>query len=816
MSAIGSLGTALGNNFQFWSLVIPQGRFFVWLRRGLAGLGALVALAAIVIAALVYITLPASSGSFALPGLDAPVTIAFDRNGIPFVRAASDTDAAEALGYLHARDRLFEMDLMRRAASGTLSEILGPVTLANDEEMRQLGLRQSAQNDIASLSPAARAMLQAYADGVNAYIAERGRFAAPEFLLLGRPAPWTITDSLLWGKVLGLWLSGNFRLELERLALSRTQPIDKIMALWPPQDNAVPETAAFAAPVSTQDRAALADAAQAALGWVRYFPEPFTQPAQASNEWALAGSRTASGHPLLAGDPHLGFGFPSLWYLARIDTPSGSLAGATAPGVPFMIIGHNGRIAWTFTDTGAAVQDVFIEHPTQDGKSYQTPTGPQPFTVRTEIIKVLFHRPITLVIRETRHGPVIGETRDRKNLLAVEMANLAPHDTDADGLLTLNRAGSVAAAAAAAQEITSPVQNLLIADSSHIGFYTTGRVPLRNAGDGTFPVDGADGSHDWTGLVGSAELPRAIDPPSGELINANNPTMGPDFPVFIARDTYGDWRARRIKGLIAGGLAQTPDNFARMQLDTTSLFAQAILPRLRALAVPASDPVAPALALLKNWTGDMAASTPQPLIFNAWMRAFVIETLRRNGIDPETAPVVDDFVPSLLGPDTAPAQLGMWCAGNCDPALHTSLETALAALAAAYGNDPSAWRWSAAHRASFAHPIMGLLPVIGSFGRFTIPVSGDATTIDAAGFYLIDPSGTDFTAIHGPEFRAVFDLSNLDTSLFVIAPGESGNLFSRHAADFLARWRAGQNITLPADPAAGSIMTLTPAPSSPD
>jgi penicillin amidase len=356
-------------------LVIPQRILFVRLCRVLAALGVLAALAAIAAALLLYLTLPPSSGTFTLPSLSAPVTIVFDRNGIPFIRAGSDTDAAEALGYLHARDRLFEMDLMRRAASGTLSEILGPLTLGSDEEMRRLGLRQSTQGDIASLSPGARAMLQAYADGVNAYIAQRGRFAAPEFLLLGRPAPWTITDSLLWGKVLGLWLSGNFRLELDRLALSRTQPIGKIMALWPPGDNAVPETASLPAKVSP----ALAGAAKDALGWIRYFPEPFTQPEQASNEWAVAGSRTASGHPLLAGDPHLGFGFPSLWYLARIDTPSGTLAGATAPGVPFLIIGHNGRIAWTFTDTGAAVQDVFIEHPTKDGKSYQTPSGPEPF-----------------------------------------------------------------------------------------------------------------------------------------------------------------------------------------------------------------------------------------------------------------------------------------------------------------------------------------------------------------------------------------------------------------------------------------------------
>jgi penicillin amidase len=776
------------------------------LTSAIATTAAVLALGAAILALLLKSTLPPTSGTFILPGLSAPVTITFDSDGIPFIRAASDTDAAEALGYLHARDRLFEMDLMRRAASGTLSEILGPLTLTSDEEMRRLGLRRSAQADAADLSPAARAMLRSYADGVNAYIAQRGRFAAPEFLLLGRPAPWTITDSLLWGKVLGLWLSGNYRLELERLALSHKQPLLKILALWPPQPNAVTETAVLAPPASPE----MAEAAQSALASLIHFPEPFTLPTQASNEWALAGSRTASGHPLLAGDPHLSFGFPSLWYLARIDTASGTLAGATAPGVPFMIIGHNTNIAWTFTDTGAAVQDVFIEHPGTDGKTYQTSTGPMPFQTRTETINVLFHHPVTITILITRHGPIIGKTRDGKNLLAVEMANLAPDDTDADGLLTLNRATTAAAAATAAAQITSPVQNLLVADASHIAFYTTGRVPIRKAGDGTLPVDGADGAHDWTSLATSPQLPRATDPPSGELINANNPTVGPDFPIFLARDTYGDWRALRIQQLLAKTAPQTPASFARIQLDTTSLLAQSILPRLLALHLPPSDQAAPAFNLLLSWHGDMAANSPQPLIFAAWTRAFVLEILHRNKIDPDTAPVVDDFLPSVLGPSATPSQIALWCGASCDDALHVSLETATMALSATYGANPAAWRWAAAHQARFPHPVLGLLPLINRLGTFSIPAGGDATTIDAAGAYLLGPSRTDFTAVHGPEFRAVFDLSDLNASQFVVAPGESGNLLSPHAADFLARWRDGDNITLPTDPVPASVMTLNP------
>jgi penicillin amidase len=764
----------------------------------------LAAAGAISLAVVFQQTLPPQSGTFALPGLAAPVAVTFDSHGIPFIRAASDTDAAETLGYLHARDRLFQMDLMRRAASGTLSEIFGPIALDNDEEMRRLGLRQSAIGDETVLSPDARALLQAYANGVNAYIAQTGRFSAPEFVLLGRPAPWTITDSLLWGKVLGLWLSGNFRVETARLALSKAQPLAKILALWPADPDFLPETTAALTPAD-------AEAARTALAGLAQFPAPFTQPAQASNEWAVAGSRTASGHPLLAGDPHLAFGFPSLWYLARIDTPDETLAGATAPGTPFLIIGHNKNIAWTFTNTGAAVQDVFIEHASKNGKTYATPTGPQPFLVRTETIKIRGRPDLILKIQVTRHGPVIGKTPDGKSLLAVEMANLAPDDTDSDGLIALNHASSVADAASAVGQITSPVQNLLVADAAHIGFYTTGRVPIRKAGDGTYPVDGADGAHDWLAIVTSEKLPRAIDPPSGELINANNPTIGPDFPVFLSRDTYGDWRARRIFQRLSEPGPETPQNFINLQLDTISVYAQTILPRLLALNLPRNDSAASARALLQNWSGDMTMDRPQPLIFNAWMRAFVSEVLRRNKIDEDDAPVTDDFEISLLGPQATPGALAMWCKGDCTPALHAALETAVDQLTQSYGNDPSAWRWGAAHSALFAHPLLGYLPLIGRFSRFAIPVPGDATTIDVAAPFPTAHDENGYTAVHGPELRAVFDLSNLDSSLFVMAPGESGNLLSPHAGDFLQAWRDGDDITLPPAPNTSSgTLTLFP------
>jgi penicillin G amidase len=767
-------------------------------------------------------TLPPQTATIDLPNLSAPVTVRFDSHGIPFIRARSDQDAAEALGYLHARDRMFQMDLMRRAAGGTLAELFGASALDNDEEMRRLGLRHRAEADLSDLSPAARALLQAYADGVNAWIAQRGRFAAPEYLVLGRPPPWTITDSLLWGKMMGLWLSNNWYTEMARLALAGHLPLAKIDALWPSVPNEVTEAAG--APPSAAPSPAhaaliergLSRAAAAILVGMRYYPEPFTLPAEASNEWAISGSRSATGAPLLAGDPHLGFGFPSLWYLARIDTPTETLAGATAPGLPFIIIGHNEHVAWTFTTTGADVQDIFIEHPTRDGQAYETPTGPQPFATRRERIRVAGHADIVLTVRETRHGPVLGTTPDGQNLLAVAMANLAPHDTDADGLLKLNDAQSVFDVEAASARITSPVQNLLSADTEgNIGFFTTGKVPIRKNGDGAWPVDGADGRHDWIGFASGAALPHAINPPSGMLINANNPTVGRHFPIFMGSDVYGDWRARRIETLLlAGGNRKTARYVAQMQLDVTSVFAQDLLPRLLVVSLPANDTATAARNLLRNWSGEMSMNTPQPLIFNAWTRAILEQILEQNRLSDRDLPWSEDnLLYALLSSPTNHAFQSIWCDDHCDLLLRTALDRAITQLQKRYGANPQTWRWGQAHDADFNDPLVSRLPLVGRLGRFSLPVPGDDTTIDVASpaRTQADPDG--FTAIHGPELRAVFDLSDLDRSLFVIAPGQSGNLLSRHADDLLKRWRDGDNLVLGASPLTqGGLLELRPAP----
>lgn len=760
--------------------------------RVLTAFGVLILLIAALIAGVVWLTLPGTTRTAAIPGLSGKVDITYDADRVPRIRAGSEMDAASALGFVHASDRMFQMELMRRAASGRLSEILGSATLPIDRMMRTLGLRHRAVADFATLPADTRAMLEAYARGVNARIELKGRFAAPEFLVLGGPEKWEPTDSLLWAKTMGLWLSMNWRQELSRQALAGKVPAAMLDQLWPRQSG-VERPDAMNPP---QMRFAAAAARLAAV--LPHFPAPFTGPQSASNEWAVDGRHTASGAPLLAGDPHLAFGFPGIWYLARMDMPNRVLAGATAPGVPFLVLGHNGKIAWTFTTTGADVQDIFIESPAGPGE-YQTPDGSKPFVVREERIKVRGKDDVVLTVRETRHGPVISDLDHPDGpVMAVAMGNLQPDDTAAAGLLALNRAGSVDEAGAAAEVIRSPVQNLLVADAKTIGLFVTGRVPIRKAGDGSAPVPG-DGSHDWIGWASGEQLPHSVTPANGRLVNANEPVWPADFPVFMGRDTFGDWRAKRIRELLEKSDRHTAADFAAMQMDVLDPFARQVLPIL--LTVPVADgAAAKALGLLRDWDGSAVMDSPAPLTFNAWMEAFYDAVLHHAGLTAGVGAPVSDFVASVLAPQGA-----HWCDGDCRPLLRDSLSAAIKDLSGRLGADPSAWRWGDAHQSVFAHPVLRSIPVLGSFTTISVPSPGDDNTLNRGGMNRA------LQSVHGASYRGVYDLADLDRSLFMITPGQSGNPFGSHARDFVLRWRNGATITL--GPVAGRItgtVELTP------
>ncbi len=747
-----------------------------WLLLGVGGLLGVVALVAAAVAGLVWATLPGGDVNAALPGLSAPAAVEIDKEGIPRIRAANETDAAALLGFLHARERMFQMDLTRRSAAGELAELAGAVALPIDRMMRTLGVRQAAEGDLEGLPPETRAMVEAYTRGVNAWIDRRGRFAAAEYLLLGPPRAWAAVDCLLWAKAMGLFLSGNWRTELARAGLAGRMPPEVIRALWPGGlgGEGRPE-AALPAGLPT----GLGAHATRLAGLLPRFPDPFTHPESASNVWAVDGTQSATGAPLLAGDPHLGFALPSTWYLARIETPGLTLTGATAPGVPFLLLGQNGHIAWSFTNTGADVQDLFLETPAGPD-AYETPDGPRPYAWREERIRVRGAPDEVLRVRSTRHGPVVSDLAGPDGpLLAASLANLMPGDTAAAGLHALNRARSLDEAAATVAHITAPVQNLIAADRSRIGFFVTGRVPVRRAGDGALPAPGADGSHDWTGWASGTALPQVITPASGRLVNGNERVAPPDFPVFLGRDWFGDWRAQRIRERLAAEQKHTPASFAAIQVDPLSPFARDLLPVLAGL--PASGLARTARDLLRGWDGTMARDAQQPLIFQAWANE-AARLLREQAGAPAgaTAPAAELLAGSLAGCD-------------CAALLARALETAVTALAAEHGPDPASWRWGAAHKAVFGHPLLRFVPVLGPLAGAAIESDGGDTTVLRAA-----SGGRGFEALHGGAYRGVYDLAEPERSLFINAPGQSGHFASRLARHFLRPWRDGGMVTIPA------------------
>ena len=781
-------------------------------RRVLAALAGVAALALLCIAGagmLLWQTLPPRAQTLRIPGLSRPVLISFDAYGIPRVHAASETDAAAALGYLHARDRMFQMELMRRLGSGRLSEIAGPVTLPIDRMMRVLGLRVRAAAAYPLLPAADRALLDAYAGGVNAEIAARGRLIAPEFLLLGKPEPWTPTDSLLWGRLMALSLGDNWRTELARLAASSHMTLGRMLGLQsvspaPPApqalrnaDPALPELAALPRLASLVDRA------------LPRFSAPYTMPDEASDEWAVDGAHSRTGAPLLAGDPHLALGFPAVWYLARVEEPGFTLTGATAPGAPFLVIGQNGHIAWSFTSSEADAEDIFVEQPGA-GTTYLTPDGPRPFTIRSETIHVRGAPDQTMLVRETRHGPVISDVLPRMHgrLLAVSMEALMPtsasHVDAATSLIALDRAADVNQAAAAVATSTAPVQNLLVADRTRIAMFTTGVVPIRRSGDGSFPQNGDDGMHDWTGAAAGSLLPHVASPSSGHLLNGNERTASPDYPVFMGRDWPDDWRARRIRTLLGRHHTHDVAEFTAMQNDTVSAFAGAMLPRLQARAGTAQpDEFAErVLAQLRGWDGAMSEAAPQPLIFNAWLQRFAADMLARDKITPSLTGPWPDFVAMLLTTEGR-----SWCGGDCTAPLMHALDESAARLAAAQGNAPAGWRWWRVHRAVFGNDFLRAIPLIGRLASRSIVVSGDETTLLRAGSAILG----DFDATHGAAYRGVYDLADPERSRFILAPGQSGNWLSSKAWNLMHGWAAGATMVIPREPSSVSATaSLTP------
>jgi penicillin amidase len=783
-----------------------------WIGLAVAGL---VAVILVLVAGLIgwsAFSVEPPAGEARVPGLVAPVEIVRDDHGVPHIAASSPRDAYFALGYAHAQDRLFQMQLSRRVGQGRLAEWVGRPALGADRFMRTLGLARLAENEAEAAPPALHEALAAYAAGVNSYIAGHRGPWPPEFTLLFiEPEPWRPADSILVGKLLALMLTGNWGREATRARFVERFGADEAEILLPSNLDGKPTVAADAEAAPAVDRLL------AAL-------PPFLDARGASNIWAMAGTRTASGSPILANDPHLGLQAPSLWYLARLNAPGLQVTGATVPGIPFTLLGHNARVAWGFTTTNGDASDLFIEKvDPNDPGAYLTPDGPRPFETRVETIRVRFGAPEKVTIRATRHGPVVSETgfgprmaAPQGTVLALAHAALAAGDTTPAAIQALAYAKDAAAFREALKGMHAPMQNVAFADmDGRIGLVAAGRLPVRKSGDGRMPAPGWDGSHDWTGWVPFDDLPQVMDPPSGLIWNANNAVVPRDYRVLVGTDFDVPYRADRIEALLAATPRHDLMSSARMQADVHSPMADDLLPRMLArLPSNLSGQAADARRRLAAWNHEMAEGAVEPLLFTAWLReadrALFAERLGADfpaywGLNPETLRTVLDRAPCFC---TAAGGSGE---DPCAPLLARALDAALADLTNRFGSDMGSWTWGKAHVALLDHPMARRVPLLGDRLGLRAPTAGGDDTL-LRGAMRIGDNEAPFANVHGAGFRAVYDLRDLDRSLFVISTGQSGNVWSAAFRDLLPIWREDGHFEIPATPAAPrGAWRLTPA-----
>ncbi len=740
--------------------------------------------------------LPQLDGKLAVDGLETAVTVYRDGSGIPHIVAKNDHDLFFAQGFVHAQDRLWAMESARRAAHGRLSEVIGDRGLNNDRFMRILGMTQSAEADWTVLDVETQTALQAYADGVNAYLAQAGGKLPLEFKILGiEPEPWTPIDSLVFGKLVAWGLSNNYQDELIVSQLADVVPWEQALAILPdyPGPDVIPDA---------NKTAGLSETAVSLLNFSAQGQQvaPISRPDQGSNTWVAGGTHTASGAPLLANDPHQGLSMPSLWYEAGLHTSDGryDVVGASLPGLPGIEIGHNGRIAWGVTNARPDVQDLFIETLNEAGTQYQFQGEWRDLTLREEVIQVKGGDPITLQVRSTHHGPLVSDAaEDSDQHLALRWTGLDEGRPLAQSILSLNRAQNWDEFRAALALWQLPGMNFVYADADgYIGYQMSGAVPIRAANDvfGLLPVSGADGSHEWTGFIPFDEMPSALDANGDFFASANNRPVGADYPYFLSHYFQPPYRVALIGDFLRNGRDLTADDFASLQASWNSDINRQVAQAIAAEAVAASEQEQKAQQLLAEWDGRMTPDSPAAALSEAALWA-----LLRQLLTPELGAEVTESYLSLAGypymflQNQLDDPASVWWQGQRAKLLQAALATAVDELSQQMGDDPTAWAWGDIHAITFAHPLGSVGPLAPIFNRGPFPTGGNWNTVNSGAYY---PDNRYAMGL-GPAYRIISDPAVWDNSRSIIPTGQSGQPFSPFYDDQISPWLAVEYHPLP-------------------
>ena len=753
-------------------------------RRFLRVVALVFVLAALVVAALgVYVIrrpFPVVQGQLRVPGVRAPVEIIRDRWGIPHIFAQTVTDLVFAQGYVHAQDRLWQMEFNRRIASGRLSEIFGDVTLKEDRFLRTVGLRRSAELDLAQLDPETRSTLESYAAGVNAYITQNRRRLPVEFTVLRfAPEPWTPVDTLAFAKLMAWVLGGNWESEILRAhILSRFGPAAAHLLLPPYPGNH---------PVVLQPAVSNAFRSRAILNLLDVAPRAT---GIGSNNWVLSGTRTSTGRPILANDPHLEAQMPSIWYEMHLSGGGYDAIGSTFPGTPGVIIGHNASIAWGVTNAGPDVMDLYIERfDAADPTRYEYRGRWERAQIVREEIRVKGRdEPVVEAVRITRHGPILNNVEEGLDaFLALRWTGLDASTTSAS-VLRIGRARNWDEFRDALRLWTVPAQNFVYADrEGNIGYQLPGRIPIRAKGRGGVPVPGWTGQHEWIGEIPFDALPSMLNPARGYVVTANNRIVPDGYPHFISSEWDPGYRARRIEALV-GASGPDLEQMKKVQADLTSIPGQLLIGALHDVQAP-TEPAAGLLRELLGWDGvlhpDSRAAAIYEVfritlleeIFSPVLGQDLFERYRRHAQFWQVALL------RILQDPTSP----WWGTEGRDALVTRALTRATRTLTAKLGPDRAAWQWGRLHVMRFVHPL-GRVPALGRiFNATSPPTGGDAFTVNNGGF-----NSSTFTQAVVASYRQILDVGDWDRSISIHTTGQSGLPFHKHYRDFVPLWASGR------------------------
>ncbi|WP_181349049.1 penicillin acylase family protein [Thalassobacillus sp. CUG 92003] len=748
-------------------------------------------------------TLPETDGTLTLNGLDANVTVTRDEDGVPHINAKSSHDLFMAQGYVQAQDRLFQMELSRRQASGRLSEVIGEATVSQDKYFRTLGLRRAAEKSLAAYSDETMSSLDAYAAGVNAYIDEAtsAHKLPPEFLLMGiEPEPWSAVDSLTIGKYMAFDLGGHWERQAFNYYLINELPEDKAMELFPGYPEAAPKI------LDDHNVVDVADNFKEAI-----VPNAFN----GSNNWVVSGDKTASGKPILADDPHLGMATPSIWYQMHLQSPEYDVSGVIFAGIPGIILGHNQDIAWGVTNVGPDVQQLYLEkrHPEQpelflyDGEWEEAEVIQEP-------IKVKDAETIDYEVMETRHGPLISEFAEQSGedtLMSLRWTALDA-STELESIMEINKASNWQEFEKSLEKFLVPAQNFVFASQNGtIAYKANGLIPVyENPEDALLPLEGWHSENDWDGFIPFDELPTIVNPEQGYIATANNKIDNEAYPYHISHSWAQPYRYQRITDMIEEKGQLNVEDMKAMQTDVKNLQAEEMVPRLLPLLnEPDSEQKRQAIQLLNAWDFFDSVDKPQPLLFQMWFK-HIEDILYGEAIPKDmrdlyhgSGQTTDELIRKSVQGDSS-----IWFeeAGGFEYVINQAFDQSLEKLTDEFGHDLNEWQWGDWHQVEFTHPFSS----ISFLDRFynsenPMAVGGSRVTVRAAGY-----NDTTGLVNHGASWRFILDGDDFTQAEHVVGPGQSGHFRSEWYHDQMSDWVKGDYHTTKTTAYEGEVLTLSP------